>query len=137
MERDRMGLRHGGRVPGPGMVGRVGGVKGGGISPGVHESRVQEECAEPWIVGSIEDGLESSYMERFGAERKGIIRGCGKGNVSGTAGRGECATLLPPEQGGMENKKTGEPASARLQEPKAVSEAIDNDNLASRPVIGT
>ena len=86
--------------------------------------RVQEVCAEPWTMGSIEDGLESSYMERFGAERRAIIRGRGKGNVSGTAGRGECATLLPPEQGGMEDKKTGESASARTQEPKAVSEGI-------------
>jgi hypothetical protein len=76
-------------------------------------------------------------MERFGAERKAITRGCGKGNVSGTAGRGGCATLLQPEQGGMENKKTRESASARTQEPRTVSEAMDNDMLVSRPVIGT
>ena len=72
MERERMRLGYSGRVPG-GMVGRVG-VDGGGISPCVHESDVRRGWAEDRCRtvdnGSIEGGLESSYMERFDAERK-------------------------------------------------------------------
>ena len=101
MEREGIGLGHSGRVPGR-MGGRVG-VEGGGISPCVHE----DDAGRVWARdrcrtvdnGSIESGLESSYMERFDAGRNAIICSRGKGNVSGTIPRGESATLLPPEQG--------------------------------------
>ena len=100
MDGERMWrLGYPGSVPG-GMVRRVG-VDGGGISPCVHGVDARRECAggrgRTVDNGSIEGGLESSYMEHFGAEGNAIIWSRGKGNVSGTIPRRESATLLPPE----------------------------------------
>jgi len=95
-----MGLGYPGSVPG-GVVRRVGIDGGGGISPCVHGGDARRECAggrrRTVDNGSIEGGLESSYMERFGAGGSAIIWSRGKGNVSGTVPRRESATLLPPE----------------------------------------
>jgi len=117
-----MGLGYSGRVPG-GMMGRVG-VDGGGISPGVHESGAGREWVEDRCRtvdnGSIESGLESSYMERFDAERNAIIRIADKKETFQVRSqRRECHPVAT--RAGMECriKKTGESASASVAGPES------------------
>ena len=68
----------------------------------------------------MESGLECSYMERFDAQRKAIIEEKETFQVRSS----QSATLLP-EHGGMQNKKKA--GLRNVVEPKAVSEATDND----------
>lgn len=86
--------------------------------------------------GSIESGLESSYMERFDAGGNVIIGIVDKKETFQVRSqRRECHPVAT--RAGMECriKKTGSRPPQVSQEPKAVSEGIDNDSLLRASVI--